>query len=1082
MSPSRWKTCAYLLAGSLAVGAAAADPAATLEKACAAVPEAAAVDLDVLAQRIVAAQTATTGAGLAEACQGWRQLARNPSADALLLTEWQAQVAGALVWLGRSAEAEPLLAAAYTHYLAAGPTYIGKRGMVAGMLTLIWLQRAQLDTALQWSQRAVDAVADPASGTPLSDILRVRLNHGSLLSRARRFDEANTLLLGLLDEALAQPDTLAPQAAAALNSLANLARRQSRLEEALGYTEREIALRQARLTQDAVTLATAMHNRGLLLMNLARFDAAEAALLAALQQAREAQAAGAVDLLGHQASVRETLSGLLLARGRPAQALQAANDAVAALAGRPEASTARGARPLRRVAEAQLALGELGQGVATFRRALALQGMTVGAPEADTALALRMGYALALIELGDLDEAATALQQVVADTRPRSPEESARLQVLQATLAQRRGDTAAAARAWLAADQALAPALPTEHPDRRFIQTQACELQAGACPPPVSAASTPDTDALTQMSLARRARAAGDAAGADAAARLSVAAALASSQPRLQWQALALWADILANSGQHSQAIFVGKLALAQLQQQRQRLLPLGTVADARYLADKAPLYRRVADWLLQAQRLPEALEVMRLLKVQEQADFNERGATEAFAAGGVSLNPAEQAAWQRFESALQGGGSELRDLSERAAAQRITAEESARLAELRRDEAAQRDSRLAGLNELLASLPAQAPAPTQATARVLRPPAGQLHAYTLAGEQRLSLLLVGATGTQLHQLDLPATELARQVAALRDALAGKGAVQPLAQALYGRLGHLIDQAARRNRAGQIVVWLDGPLRYLPPGLMHDGKQHLAARYRWVVAGGLTAPPPSAAKHAGATLQIAAFGVTQSLQGLPALPAVADELCDIVDGPVLGLEDSSSRCGTSARGQGPVRGQGRLNALFTEAALTRTDTGATPGELLHISTHFVLRPGSIAKSWLLLGDGNRLPLERMRHINIGQPQLVTLSACETAVMDSASGDGREVDGLAAALLDRGAGQVLASLWRVDDRATARFMQRFYAAYARQRGDAASALQQAQRQAMAEGAPARDWAAFVLLAQVSGAARAPASRP
>ena len=180
-----------------------------------------------------------------------------------------------------------------------------------------------------------------------------------------------------------------------MNSLANLARRQSRLEEALGFTEREIALRQARPTQEPVNIAIALHNRGLLLMNLARFDAAEAALLVALQQAREAQAAGAVDLMGHQASVRETLSGLLLARGRPAQALQAAHDAVAALAGRPEASTARGARPLRRLAEAQLALGELGQGVASYRRALALQGTTVGAPEADTALALRMGYALA---------------------------------------------------------------------------------------------------------------------------------------------------------------------------------------------------------------------------------------------------------------------------------------------------------------------------------------------------------------------------------------------------------------------------------------------------------------------------------------------------------------------------------------------------------------------------------------------------------------------------------------------------------------------------------------------------------------
>ena len=1087
MSTSKWKarsTAALLLIGLLAAGAAAAeepDEAAILEKACAGLPQStsSAVDLELISQRLVAAQTANA-AGLDLACLGWRQVMRDPPGDGLLRVDWQAKVASSLVWLGRSAEAEPLLAAAYRRYIAAGPAYGGKSGMVAGMLTVIWLQRAQPETALLWSQRAVDAVGDPASGVGASDRLHLRLNHGALLSRLRRFDEAKTLLLGLLDEALAQPDSLAAEAAAALNSLANLARRQSRLEEALGYTEREIALRRSRVTTDPVNIANAMQNRGLLLMSLARFDAAETALQEALQQSQSAQTAGAVDLWGHQAAVRETLSGLLLARGRPAEALRVAEDAVAALAGRPEAGTARGARPLRRLAEAQLALGELGQGVASYRRALALLATTVGAPEADTAQALRLGYALTMIELGELDEAATTLQLVSADTRPRSPEEQARTQALLASLAQRRGDAAAAGRAWLAADQALAGALPTEHPDRRFILTQACELQAAPCPPAPLAgasASTPDTEALTQMSLARRARTAGDAAAAEASARLAVTAALASGQPRLRWQALALWAELQAEAGQRHQAIFLGKLALAQLQQQRQRLLPLGTLADARYLADKVPLYRRVADWLLQAQRLPEALEVMRLLKLQEQADFNERGLAET---AGLSLNPAEQAAWQRFESALQGDAraDELRALGELAGAQRITAEEAARLARLRRDEALQRDARLAGLNELLASLQTVAPRPrTMATLR--RPPAGQLYAYTLAGEQRLSLLLVGAKGTQLHQLDMPAAELARQVAALRDALSGGAAVQPLAEALYGRLGRLIDQAAQRNRAAQIVVWLDGPLRYLPLGLMHDGRQALAARYRWVVAAGSGGPPPAAASGPQPAPQIAAFGVTQALQGLPALPGVADELCDIVDGPVLGLEEGGkSHCGSSARGRGPVRGQGRLNALFTEAALSHAGAGSGPGDLLHIGTHFVLRPGSVAKSWLLLGDGSRLPLERMRQMKtLGLPRLVTLSACETAVVDGTGGagaDGREVDGLAAALLDKGAGQVLASLWRVDDRATARFMQRFYASYARQPGNAAMALQQAQQQAMAEGAPARDWAAFVLLAQISEA--------
>lgn len=1072
MSTPTWKTAPWLLAAALACGsAAAADPwpadvSAALAKACAGVtPPGAVVDLDALSQRMNDVQAANTGAGLEEACTGWQHLMRNPASAASLRTDWQAKVAASLVWLGRSAEAEPLLDSAYTRYAAGGADQAYNAGMVAGMLTVIWLQRGQLEVALQWSQRAVDAMRSPTSTASVRDRLRLVMNHSSLLSRARRYDEALTLLQGALDEALAQPEPFHIEAAAALNTLANVSRRQSRPEAALGFIEREIALRRAHVAADPNNIANAMQNRAVVLVSLARFDAAEVALNEALEQARSAQAAGAVDLMGHQASVRETLSGLLLARGRPADALKVAEDAVATLAGRPEATTARGARPLRRLAEAQLALGELGQGVATYRRALALLATAVGAPEAEDALAIRLGYTVAMIELGELDEASRTIQLVVDDKRARTAEESARLQVLLATLAQRRGDRAAAGSAWLAADQALA-ALPPGHPDRRFVQTQACELQAAPCPTAAADASKPDTDALVQMALARRARAGGDAPGADTAARAAVAAALASGQPRLQWQALALWADVLADAGQHRQAIFIGKLALGQLQQQRQRLLPLGNVADARYLADKAPLYRRVAGWLLQAQRIPEALEVMRLLKVQEQADFNERGVTETDASSGVGLTPAEQAAWRRFESVLHGDTDELKALSERAAAQRITPDEAARLAQLRRDAAARRDARAAGLHELVTGLGGTAPARNaRPLAPLQRPPAGQLHAYTLAGEQRLSLLLVGPGGTQLHQLPLPAAELARQVAALRDALAGQpGDVQPLAQAMYARIGRFIDTAAQRQRARQIVMWLDGPLRYLPPGLMHDGRQALAARYRWVAAGGLGAPAAATPAPAAAP-QIAAFGVTQAFHGLPALPAVAEELCDIVDGPVQGLDGG---CGADARGRGPVRGEGRLNALFTETSLARTP-GDAADQLLHISTHFVLRPGSIAKSWLLLGDGNRLPLERMRRLDLGTPRLVTLSACETAVAD-ATGDGREVDGLAATLLDRGARQVLASLWRVDDRATARFMRRFYAAYAAQRGHAAGALQAAQRQAIAEGAPTRDWAAFVLLAQ------------
>jgi CHAT domain-containing protein len=57
-------------------------------------------------------------------------------------------------------------------------------------------------------------------------------------------------------------------------------------------------------------------------------------------------------------------------------------------------------------------------------------------------------------------------------------------------------------------------------------------------------------------------------------------------------------------------------------------------------------------------------------------------------------------------------------------------------------------------------------------------------------------------------------------------------------------------------------------------------------------------------------------------------------------------------------------------------------------------------------------------------------ELVTLSACETALGRDAGGEG--FVGFTQALLTSGARSVCLSLWKVDDKATALLMQRFYA--------------------------------------------------
>lgn len=95
-------------------------------------------------------------------------------------------------------------------------------------------------------------------------------------------------------------------------------------------------------------------------------------------------------------------------------------------------------------------------------------------------------------------------------------------------------------------------------------------------------------------------------------------------------------------------------------------------------------------------------------------------------------------------------------------------------------------------------------------------------------------------------------------------------------------------------------------------------------------------------------------------------------------------------------------------------------------------------------------------------------ELVVLSACETGLGKEVGGEG--LVGLTRGLMAAGAKRVVASLWKVNDAATARLMQRFYQAMlSEQRLSPAAALRQAQLSLWQEAkwqAP-YFWAAFVL---------------
>ncbi len=96
---------------------------------------------------------------------------------------------------------------------------------------------------------------------------------------------------------------------------------------------------------------------------------------------------------------------------------------------------------------------------------------------------------------------------------------------------------------------------------------------------------------------------------------------------------------------------------------------------------------------------------------------------------------------------------------------------------------------------------------------------------------------------------------------------------------------------------------------------------------------------------------------------------------------------------------------------------------------LHFSCHGSFNIVLPLQSNLELADGS-LTLEEIFNLNLNQCRLVTLSACETGLIDF-SGLVDEYEGLPSGFLYAGSASVVSSLWKVNDLSTALLMIKFY---------------------------------------------------
>ncbi len=178
------------------------------------------------------------------------------------------------------------------------------------------------------------------------------------------------------------------------------------------------------------------------------------------------------------------------------------------------------------------------------------------------------------------------------------------------------------------------------------------------------------------------------------------------------------------------------------------------------------------------------------------------------------------------------------------------------------------------------------------------------------------------------------------------------------------------------------------------------------------------------------------------------------------------------------------------NKVYENAMATKTSFKKRSGKgdyILHISTHgFFNDSTSLSNSMLSSGlffagannywcdnyaqigkgkDDGILRSAEIANINLSGCSLVVLSACETGLGFSDSGEG--VYGLQRAFKLAGAKKILMSLWEVDDRATTILMTNFYR-YLLEGKDANTALELSKKVVRDQYPSPKEWGAFVLL--------------
>jgi CHAT domain-containing protein len=509
------------------------------------------------------------------------------------------------------------------------------------------------------------------------------------------------------------------------------------------------------------------------------------------------------------------------------------------------------------------------------------------------------------------------------------------------------------------------------------------------------------------------------------------------------------------------------KSAVNAYQATRERVARIGTTELRSYTDSISGAYQKLASVLTDQGRLAEAQIVLDMLKEDEQFDFIRRSAGADPRRTRIGYTPTEErwmsryreiadrlAALGREEQALQKqanlGLSDEQKKRQGALAADLKVAQSAFesfLEQMRQEFATKGPAR----SVEFAESSVKALAELQDLLKGLGDDVALLRIYLT--DEQVNFLLT-TPGVQLaRNVKIKTQDLNRQVAELNRLLRDpKADPLPAAQALYKLLLAPVEQDLQQAGAKTVMLSLDGVLRYLPFGVLHDGQRY--ALQRWNLPVYTSVVRERLREAANPNWQAAGLGVTRKHGNFDPLPAVRTEMSSII------------RTGAT----GVLPGEVHLDEAFTAQRLKDVSQRRFP--VVHVASHFQFSPGTEINSFLLLGDGTQLTLGDIRTQNyrFDDVDLLTLSACDTGLGGGRDQRGREIEGFGVIAQQQGAKAVLATLWKVADSSTATLMGDMYRRRVQGGLSKIEALRQAQMAMAAQPRTAHPfyWAPFVLM--------------